>query len=241
MPPVQIVEIIRPAEQGLSRPYLCRADDENFYFVKGLNTTRQSQAYEWICGHLALALGLPLAPFKLVEIVPELIAEAAPEFAEIGSGLAFGSQQVDHASWFELAQINSVPVELKADILVFDWWIRNLDRTHYNSNLLWRANLQSLTVIDHNCAFDPDFTSEGFLRNHIFGDLRDHIFGDLVTQAGYDARLSDALPSLGDACDTIPDEWFWHDQDRTVEANFEIEIVKNIITRCVERNFWSTA
>jgi hypothetical protein len=241
MPPVQIVEILRPAEQGLSKPYLCRGDDDNFYFVKGINTTRRSQVYEWICGHLASGFGLPIAPFRLVEVDEELLVEAAPEYSEIGAGLAFGSQQVEQVEWLELALSNEVKPNIRADILVFDWWIQNLDRGKGNTNLLWKSNQKSLTVIDHNCAFDPEFASDVFFENHIFCDLKANIFDDLATRAGYDARLSAVLPMLTQACDTIPPNWFWVDPEQTVKANFDLETVKNTINRCNFGNFWNTA
>lgn len=40
--PLTIVEIIKQAEQGMSSPFLCRADDGALYFVKGRASGRAS-------------------------------------------------------------------------------------------------------------------------------------------------------------------------------------------------------
>lgn len=40
--PIEITEIIRPAEQGRSGPYICRGEDNRLYYVKGRNTGRRS-------------------------------------------------------------------------------------------------------------------------------------------------------------------------------------------------------
>lgn len=49
--PLTIIEIIKPAVQGLSTPFLCRGDDDLLYFVKARNSGRASQWAEWLAGH----------------------------------------------------------------------------------------------------------------------------------------------------------------------------------------------
>jgi hypothetical protein len=235
---VLIEEIIRPAHQGMSKPYYCRGEDGNYYFVKGINTTRESQAWEWICGHLAQAFGLPLASFSLVEVVPELLEETQDAYKDIGVGLAFGSRQVDGVMWKELAIAKDVDESLQKDLLVFDWWIQNMDRTRFNTNLLWKADSKALTVIDHNCAFDEDFCASAFLEGHLFKEQENAVFGDLAARAEYSSRLLEALPAFDTACASIPNEWQWHDQERTVPANYDIARARNIVTRCNLEEFW---
>ena len=114
--PIAIVEIIRPAEQGRSGPYVCRGEDDSLYFVKGRNTGRRSQIAEWICAHLATAWGLPLAPFALVEIASELLVETSESMREVGAGIAFGSREYPHALWFELEQVDKINEALCSEI-----------------------------------------------------------------------------------------------------------------------------
>ena len=63
---VEIVEVIRRSEHGITLPFLCRGDDGKFYFVKGAGAGRDSQVKEWVSGNLAQLLGVPVAPFKIV-------------------------------------------------------------------------------------------------------------------------------------------------------------------------------
>ena len=47
-----IVEIKRRAEQGRTRPFLCRGDDDKWYWVKGNGAGKASLCREWLAGEL---------------------------------------------------------------------------------------------------------------------------------------------------------------------------------------------
>jgi hypothetical protein len=207
---IEILEIIRPATQGRSRPFYCRGSDGQHYFVKG--RPRSSQGAEWICAHLAMEFGLPIAPFAIVEIDPALLREAQDDWQHLGSGPSFGSCAVSGVSWLERENTDKVSTDTQRDILVFDWWIQNQDRTVFNTNLLWQATEGRLTVIDHNLAFDKEFNPAGFLEGHLFRTQWDTL--DLDRRAGYHRRLVDALPALQKACASLPHEWSWYDADQ---------------------------
>ena len=70
---LEVVEIIGRSEQGFTKPYICRCDDGEVYFVKGRSATRRGLINEWLCANLADAFGLPIAPFALAEVPQELI------------------------------------------------------------------------------------------------------------------------------------------------------------------------
>ena len=63
--PIEIIEVIRRSTQGVTEPFICRGDNGKIYFVKGKGAGRRSLVAEWIAGHLAIALGIPIAPFSL--------------------------------------------------------------------------------------------------------------------------------------------------------------------------------
>jgi len=232
--PIMIEEIIRPANQGKSRPYYCRGSDGHHYFVKG--RPRNSQGAEWICAHLAAAFGLPIAPFAIVEIDSSLLREAPDEWQLMGTGPSFGSRAVEGVSWLERANTAKIQQQLQLDILVFDWWIQNPDRTDFNPNLLWHAAGDQLTVIDHNLALDANFNPAGFIAGHLFRSQWDTL--DLDRRANYYHRLTGALPSLQQACASIPDEWNWHDTSESVPSNLDVPHIKKVITRCNSDDFW---
>lgn len=70
---IQIVEILDRSIQGVTRPFYCRCEDGQAYFVKGRGAGRQSLIAEYFGGRLARAFGLPVPDFEIVEIPPELI------------------------------------------------------------------------------------------------------------------------------------------------------------------------
>ncbi|QDQ29366.1 hypothetical protein FNU76_16925 [Chitinimonas arctica] len=236
--PVQIIEILGPSEQGLSRPYLCRGEDDAFYYVKGKNTDRHSLWSEWTCGHLGMALGLPLPAFCVVDIPAELIVETPAAWRELGVGLAFGSRQYPGTSWFEPSFACRVPDKLKCDLLLFDWWVRNGDRLTTNPNLLWDSATASLVVIDHNRAFDADFDPSLFLKHHVFADIAPTIFDNLVGRAESATRLANLLAVFDSACDNVPEEWHWANAERDVPANFDTNAARARLARCSTPDFW---
>ena len=89
---VEILEVLGRSEQGITKPFICRADDDEIYFVKGTGAGRRSQLCEWIGGKLGQWLGLPLAPFEIVEVPVELLElGVGQDLSDLGAGLAFGS------------------------------------------------------------------------------------------------------------------------------------------------------
>lgn len=232
---VIIEEIIKPTTQGKSRPYYCRGSDGNFYCVKGL--PRSSQGAEWIGAHIAKAFGLPVPPFSIVDIPEELLREAPDSWQEMGAGPAFGSRWVDSVTWLEPGNTTDVDIELQRDILVFDWWVKNPDRTPFNPNLLLKAPNKEVVVIDHNLAFDEDgMNLEALLLGHIFktrwGDI------DLDRRARYHQKMLDSLPAYELAKDTMPGEWNWYDTDQTVESDLSVSHIDYIVNLCKSDKFW---
>lgn len=231
MPPIEIIEILRQAEQGRSEPYLCRGEDDHHYFVKGRQTDRRSLWCEWMCSHLGRAFGLPIPPFCIVHVSHELLAETAPALRNIGAGPAFGSRQAENLQWFEPALVMQVPENLRRDILVFDWWIRNLDRMDGNPNLLWQPVDASVAVIDFNQAFDPDFTLRTFGGIHLFRADARAVFDDLAERSHYLERLERALVVWDEACDNAPAEWAWENDERDVPAAFDNAALRTALAR----------
>jgi hypothetical protein len=70
---VEIIEVLRRSAQGMTQPFICRGDNGKVYFVKGKGAGKRSLICEWISGHIALELGIPIAPFCMVSIPKELL------------------------------------------------------------------------------------------------------------------------------------------------------------------------
>ncbi len=48
------VQIVRVSEQGVSRPFLCLADDGARYWCKGTTSGIRTMQAEWVCDQLAV-------------------------------------------------------------------------------------------------------------------------------------------------------------------------------------------
>jgi len=127
---VRITEIISRSEQGITRPFLCRADDGRLYYVKGNGAGRRSLVAEWMAGQIGQRIGLPIPDFKQTIVSHELIRfTARDDIHDLGVGVGFGSavvENVDELPFLFIGQIDSV---LRRKILLFDWWVCNADRT----------------------------------------------------------------------------------------------------------------
>lgn len=241
---VQIVEVLRRSEQGITLPFICRGEDGEIYFVKGRSAGRRSQICEWIAGKLALTFGLPMAPFCLVDVPDELVeADGTRTLRDLGAGLAFGSQWQE-AMELTVSAIWEIPEEIQQDVLAFDWWIHNGDRLLTdqggNPNLLWRPASRELVVIDHNQAFDPDFDPENFLDRHVFAAQRHLLFGDRLKRHDYNARFSAALADWSKICAAIPEAWLFVDPEMTVSVDFDLDMAYLLLQRHEHDDFWTT-
>lgn len=241
-PALTIVEIIKRSDQGVTRPFLCRCDDGHLYYVKGRSAGARSLLCEWFAGHLAQALGLPIPAFGVATAPSELL-ELLPDGGELGTMPAFASRVVEHVQELMVSHIADVGDDLQRLVLVFDWWVRNQDRTLTarggNPNLLWDGDGRRLVVIDHNMAFDPAFDAAGFRAGHAFSDQIPLVFQDLVERAEYAERLARVLAVWPEACKNAPSEWWFVDEERTVGTDFDPAVVLATLNRCVDQDFWN--
>lgn len=227
---LEIVEITGFSDQGKSKPYLCRGEDEKLYYVKGQNAPTSARCREWIVGHLAQAFGLPVPPFCLVNVSPELLAETPEKWRNIGSGVAFASCKQDGYQWFELGFVDAVEQQLRHDLLMFDWWVRNQDREENNTNLLWDSVSKSLLVIDFDSSFEESFFPTFFQSYHIFSSDWTEISGDCLRRSDYEQRFSSALAVLNKACGSLPLEWL--KGNMSADGELSLEEVRKVLGRC---------
>lgn len=240
---VQIVEVIRRSEQGITQPYICRGDNDKVYFVKGIGAGRRSQLCEWIAGNLGLALGLPIAPFDIVEVPEELMElNFTLNLSDLGSGPAFGSQRQEVME-LNVSGVDEVSELLQQDVFAFDWWIRNSDRLLTekggNPNLFWNPRDQELIVIDHNQAFDAAFNPDVFNELHIFRSQRHRVFGDMLCHQDYNRRFTLALNNWPEICNGLPKEWFFADAEMTVPVNFSLGDAYKLLEEYKKDGFWT--
>ena len=229
-PALIVTEIIRRLEQGVTRPFLVRAEDGQLYVAKGQETTQRGLIAEWLCAHLAREAGLRIPDFTLLEVPPELADAFGPEGRSLGSGLVFGSLQEADVQEFAITQLKHIDVEDRRRLLVFDWWVENADRSLTphggNPNLLWRAAQSRLIAIDHNLAFDRAFDEAAFFETHVFREDADAVFNDLVRQVETSASLTAALGCFDATVASLPPAWHWIDLEQTVPVEVDLNAIK---------------
>lgn len=239
---VQIVEIMGRSTQGITRPFKCRGDDGHVYFVKGRGAGRRSQICEWIAGHLALRLGLPIAPFEIVDVPGELIRlDFSGALQDLGVGLAFGSRKLGVVE-LSVSHLEHVPQDIQRDVLAFDWWVKNADRTLSelggNPNLFWDIETQELVVIDHNQAFDRAFSPSEFIDFHAFSAEWHALSDDWERQRKLAERFGTAMAAWSAICNTVPSEWWFLDTEQTVPTDFDLDATHQLLMKFQTPTFW---
>ena len=244
-----IVEVIERSIQGRTEPYICRGDDGEVYFVKGRSATRRGLINEWQCANLAQAFGLPIAPFAIADVPQELMdADLTGWLKDLGAGPVFASRKV-MGQELTASQVQHIPLTVRRDVLVFDWWVRNDDR-HLtalggNVNLLWQPGAQvdsaanGLVVIDHNLALDDDFSAQAFCQTHVFADDLADTFSDFVLRQTYENRFHQALKVWEPAWNNLPFAWNFVDLEQTVPYAYPRTEVVAILDLAQLPDFWN--
>lgn len=238
-----IQSVLRRSEQGVLRPFLCVGEDGVQYFVKGRGAGRTNLVTEFVAGKLGQKLGLPIPHIEVVR-VPEMLirSSAVAGIGELGAGLAFGSKAVEFAQELGRLHLSRVQADLRLDVLLFDRWINNEDRTFGlaggNPNLMWDARGEGLVVIDHNLGFDPGFDTVRFWQNHIFR-ADGAAFGDPGFRAIKTKWLDEALTGLDNIIKELPEEWAFEDSMETVPVDFDIERARMILRQHHTEYFWN--
>jgi hypothetical protein len=238
-----IVEPTTTAGDGITRPRLCRLSDDEFYYVKGRRLTPQGLVNELVCGHLGLALGLPIPEFSLTSIPKFPDGTAFADLRDdMGFGSLFASKRVSSLMELDLSQATKVPETLRRNIAAFDYWVGNGDRTLTefggNPNLFWDLSSDSLVVLDHNLAFDADLNTDDLVQTHVFRVDLTAIFGDAGLCQKYSDLFSDILATWDEIISRVPEDWMYSDEQMTIDAKLDFTGMRQHLERLLNANGW---
>lgn len=214
-----VVEIIRPMNEGSTRPYLCKCDDGFMYVLKSKpSMTQKNLLSELISGCLAKSIGLPLPEFKIV-FVPEELVEFTPDLQrDISTGHAFASQYIEGAVALTFTQSRNetiIPIEQQKLIYLLDNVILNGDRTLTekggNVNILYDVSHDKYYLIDHNLSFDQDVQPDDFLW-HVYSPRSRKWVYDMIDRVIYRQKVLDCTKKLPEIMGLIPTDWIVEDQ-----------------------------
>lgn len=213
---VTATRFVLPLREGGSVPGLFETDDDGLYVVKfhGAAQGPKTLTAELISGEIGRHLGLTVPELVLVDLPPDLATgEPDPEIQDHlarSTGLNLGLDFLPGALPFDPAARLPLDPVLAADIVWFDAFIANVDRTVRNPNMLRWGD--SLWLIDHGAAIYPHhrWTEPAEQGRRPFPAIRDHVLlpvaGSLVDA---DQRLATRLDEsiLWGIAGSIPDEW----------------------------------
>lgn len=219
MDEVQITSIIRKVSQGATEPYLCEADDNSQYVVKGKTASRKELIYEWIVANLAIKFGLPVPPVKK--------AFADEAFTQYDLyylyNVNFASQFQANIQDIRFDQLENVPQAVLKDLFFFDYWIQNGDRcltaTGGNPNFFLHQKTSEPFVLDHNLAFDDAFSLQDHKKIHISAQFWHGL--DLVDRQDYEKRITACLGKLADTFNSLPEDWQEVDEQGRIRTHIE--------------------
>ncbi|HUS16614.1 MAG TPA: HipA family kinase [Chloroflexia bacterium] len=213
---VTATRYVTPLREGGSLPAIVEADDDGLYVVKfrGAGQGPKALIAELVAGEIGRALGLLVPDIVFIDFDPAM-ARGEPDAeiqallkASAGRNLALdylpGSITYDPLS---RAQPEPLPA---AEIVWFDAYMTNVDRTARNTNMLvWHRRLW---LIDHGAAlyFHHSWADYQARATSPFLAIKDHVL--LSRAKGLDAtdgtmrtRLTPAL--IEEIVAMIPDDW----------------------------------
>ena len=249
-----ITEIVGRAEQGMTRPFVCKANSWMTCYVKGAYAGQRSLCSEWVAGWLAKTLlDAPLlgGPVIFMADVPQalLAGSARQDIRDLGVGPVFASMRIWEGQELSWSSAQGWPEETMAQLLLLDLWLQNEDRslsaTGGNPNLLvtqipplpdddpegalWKdqPRREMLWPYDFNLAFDERFDRERFFDAHVFAGLLKQ-WPDGFRER-MEPRLRQALGRVPGLFAELPPEWLHLDGDDSLPVQLDLERVTSVL------------
>jgi hypothetical protein len=172
---------------------------------------------ELICGEIARLLGFRVPEIVFAELDAVLSrAEPDPEIQDLlsaSAGLNLGLDYLPGSITFD-PLVEKIDAKLASQIVWFDSFVTNVDRTPRNTNLLmWH---KELWLIDHGAAlyFHHAWDNWEPQSSSPFALIKDHVLLPLAGQLKeVDAEFRTMLTSdiINSIVDLIPDDWLGQD------------------------------
>lgn len=212
---VTATRYVTPLREGGSMPAVIEADDEGLYVLKfrGAGQGAKALVAEWVAGEIGRVLGLPVPEIVFVELDPEL-ARTEPDseiqhLIRASAGLNLALDYLPGAVAFDPVAEHP-DATLASQVVWFDAYVSNVDRTARNTNLLiWHRQLK---LIDHGAALYFHHGWDGSTANagNPFPLIKDHVllpWADRIAEV--DPLLAAELPAetIAGIVAQLPDAW----------------------------------
>jgi hypothetical protein len=206
---------VTPLREGGSLPALVEADDDGLYVLKfrGAGQGKKALIAELIAGELGRAVGLPIPRLAFMQLDP-VLGRNEPDYEirsllEASGGLNFAMDYLPGSITFD-PLANRIDSHLASEIVWFDAYIMNVDRTARNTNMLiWHKKLY---LIDHGASlfFHHQWTSAYEKIESPFSNIKDHVLLRMATDiptAGKKLKALITSELIRSLVSLIPDDW----------------------------------
>jgi hypothetical protein len=214
---VHVTRYVTPLREGGSLPAIVEADDDGLYVLKfrGAGQGPRALIAELVAGELARTLGLPVPELVFVELDADLArTEPDPEIQELiraSAGLNLALDYLPGSVTFDPVA-DRLDETLASEVVWFDAYTSNVDRTARNTNLLmWHRRLW---LIDHGASlYFHHGTPAGEFAGRVddpFTRIREHVLLARASAiADVDHRLAARLSdeAILRVVDLVPDAW----------------------------------
>ena len=212
---VIVTRYVTPLHEGGSLPAIVEADDDGMYVLKfrGAGQGVKALIAELISGEIARALGLRVPEIVFAELDVLLSrSEPDPEIQELlaaSAGLNLGLDYLPGSITFDPV-VEAVDAELASQIVWFDAFVTNVDRTPRNTNMLiWH---KQLWLIDHGASlfFQHAWQAPELAGRSRFTQIKDHVLLPAASELGKaDEGFRIGLTSelFADVISLIPENW----------------------------------
>jgi hypothetical protein len=214
---VAVTRYVTPLREGGSLPAIVEADDDGLYVLKfrGAGQGAKALVAELVAGELARAIGLRVPELVLVDLDADLArTEPDPEIQALiraSAGVNLALDYLPGSVGFNPVA-DQIDAATASDVVWFDAYTSNVDRTARNTNLLmWHRRLW---LIDHGaCLYFHHGTPTdefGARAYDPFARVREHVLlprASALEEA--DARLAPRLGGavIDDVVALIPEAW----------------------------------
>lgn len=213
---LQAIRYVSPLKEGGSLPAIVEASDSGLWVAKfrGAGQGARALVAEWICGELARGCGFAVPELARIDLDEAFGRnEPDPEIRDLlraSHGANLGLSFLAGALTYDPAAPPAIAEDLASDLVWFDSYVMNVDRSVRNPNLLVVGD--TLWLIDHGAAlyFHHAWGNAAASSASAFGAVRQHVLLPRATQLAaaaerMRARLSAAPfePMLA----ALPDEW----------------------------------
>jgi hypothetical protein len=213
---VAAVRYITPLRQGSSLPAIVEADDGRQYVMKfvGAGQGRKALIAELLAGEIARKLKLRVPELVLITLDPELgPSEPDPEIFDLlrfSVGLNLGMAYLPQAFEYSELMEPRMPEAAASDIVWFDAYVTNVDRTPRNTNMLvWQ---KQVWLIDHGACLYFHHDWGGYLDKieSPFAHIKNHALLPLASGLGQADERSKRLLNttvIEDLVQLVPNAW----------------------------------